>query len=114
MKLVAALVIAGLSLTPFAHAQTVCEEVARINTSGVYRFDSIKGAFATDESEDELYESNATLFGLEDCLIDQYFEPRHLGVRHRSRIAGCLRGENRSRRAVFRGLGAASPAGFRS
>ena len=77
MKLVAALVIAGLSLTPFAHAQTVCEEVARINTSGVYRFDSIKGAFATDESEDELYESNATLFGLEDCLIDQYFEPRH-------------------------------------
>ncbi len=78
MKSIAAvLTIAGLVLTPFANAQTPCEEVARINTSGVYRFDGIKGAFATDEAEDELYESNATLFGAEDCLIDQYFEPRH-------------------------------------
>lgn len=72
-------VIAALAtaLAPLVHAQVVCEEVARINTSGLHRFDSIKGAFATDEPEDELYESNATLFGAEDCLIDQYFEPRH-------------------------------------
>jgi hypothetical protein len=77
MKRIAAFAIAALALSPFAHAQTVCEEVARINASGVYRFDSIKGAFATDEAGDELYESNATLFGAEDCLIDQYFEPRH-------------------------------------
>lgn len=67
----------AIAIAPLAHAQTVCEEVARINTSGIYRFDSIKGAFVTDESEDELYESNATLFGSEDCLIDQYFEPKH-------------------------------------
>lgn len=73
-----ALAMATIVFAPLAHAQTVCEDVARINTSGIYRFDSIKGPFATDESEDELYESNATLFGVEDCLIDQYFEPRHI------------------------------------
>ncbi len=77
MKRVAALAIAGLVLAPIAHAQTVCEDVGRISASGLYRFDSIKGAQATDEPEDELYESSATLFGSENCLIDQYFEPRH-------------------------------------
>jgi len=77
MKRVAALVIAGLVLAPIAHAQTACKEVGRISASGLYRFDSIKGARATDEPEDELYESNASLFGHEDCLIDQYFEPVH-------------------------------------
>ena len=77
MKRIAAFAFAALALSPLAHAHTVCEDVARINTSGIHRFDSIKGAFATDEAEDELYESNATLFGAEDCLIDQHFEPRH-------------------------------------
>lgn len=78
MKLAAVtLAIATLAFGPLAHAQAVCEEVARINTSGIFRFDSIKGAFATEESEDKLYESSATLFGSEDCLIDQHFEPRH-------------------------------------
>jgi hypothetical protein len=81
MKLAAvSLAMAALAIAPLAHAQTVCEEVGSINTSGIYRFDSIKGAFVTDESIDELYESNATLFGAEDCLIDQYFEPRHVCV----------------------------------
>jgi hypothetical protein len=77
MKRLVVLAIAALVQAPMAHAQTVCQEVARINASGLYRFDSIKGAFATDEAEDELYESNATLFGAGDCQIDQYFEPRH-------------------------------------
>ena len=70
----------AVAIAPLAHAQTVCEEVARINTSGIHRFDSIKGAQATDDPEDELYKSNATLFGSEDCLIEQYFEPRHACV----------------------------------
>lgn len=78
MKLVAAFAIAGLAFAPLSHAQTVCEEVAAINASGLYRFDSIKGAFASDEDEDELYESKATLFGEGGCLIDQFFEPRHV------------------------------------
>lgn len=77
MQRIAAIAFAAIGLAPLGHAQTVCEEVTRINASGVYRFDSIKGAFVTDAAEDELYESNATLFGAEDCLIDQYFEPRH-------------------------------------
>jgi hypothetical protein len=76
MKRIAAFAIAALALSPLAHAH-VCEDVARINTSGIHRFDSIKGAFATDDAEHELYESNATLLGAEDCFIDQYFEPRH-------------------------------------
>lgn len=78
MKRLVVLSLAALVQAPMAHAQTVCEEVARINTSGLYRFDSIKGAFATDEAEDELYESKATLFEEAGCLIDQFFEPRHV------------------------------------
>lgn len=77
MKLVAAFAVAVLAIAPVAHGQTVCEEVGRINASGLHRFDSIKGAFVTDEAEQELYESNATLFGAKVCQIDQYFEPRH-------------------------------------
>lgn len=76
-RFAALVLVTGFAVAPLAHAQTVCEEVARINTSGIHRFDSIKGAQATDEPEDELYASNATLFGLETCLIEQYFEPRH-------------------------------------
>lgn len=66
-----------MTMAPVAMAQTVCEEVAAINAAGLHRFDSIKGGQATDEPEDELYESNATLFGSDDCLIEQVFEPRH-------------------------------------
>lgn len=73
-------IIAAIAIVvaPVAQAQTVCEEVSRINASGLYRFDSIKGTLASDEADDELYESNATLFGAGDCLIDQYFEPAHV------------------------------------
>jgi hypothetical protein len=78
LRMKPALIVAvAMTLAPVAAAQTVCEEVAAINSAGLHRFDSIKGAQATDEPEDELYESNATLFGLETCLIEQYFEPRH-------------------------------------
>jgi len=76
MRLAVIAVLAN-AVAPLGHAQTVCEDVARINTSGIHRFESIKGAFATDEAYDELYESKATLFGAHDCLIDQRFEPRH-------------------------------------
>lgn len=65
------------AVAPFAHAQTICEEVARINESGLGGFDSIRGPYLPDRSADELSESDATLFGGYDCLIDQYFEPRH-------------------------------------
>ena len=73
----ALIVAVAMTLAPVAAAQTVCEEVAAINIAGLHRYDSIKGAQATDEPEDELYESSATLFGLKTCLIEQYFEPRH-------------------------------------
>lgn len=73
----ALIVAVVMTMAPVAMAETVCEEVAAITTAGLHRFDSIKGAQATDEPEDELYESSATLFGLESCLIEQVFEPRH-------------------------------------
>lgn len=73
----AAIAAIAIALAPLSHAQTVCEEIAAINAAGLHRFDGIKGAQATDEPEDEVYESNATLFGLETCLIEQHFEPRH-------------------------------------
>ncbi len=71
------IVAVAMTMAPVAMAETVCEEVAAITTAGLHRFDSIKGAQATDEPEDELYESSATLFGLDSCLIEQVFEPRH-------------------------------------
>lgn len=73
----ALIVAVAMTMAPVAMAQTVCEEVAAINAAGLHRFDSIRGGPATDEPENEHYESNATLFGLETCLIEQVFEPRH-------------------------------------
>lgn len=73
----ALIVAVVMTMAPVAMAGTVCEEIAAINAAGLHRFDSIKGAQATDEPEDELYESSATLFGLKSCLIEQVFEPRH-------------------------------------
>lgn len=74
LAIVAAIAIAA---APLARAQTVCEEVARINESALERFDNIKGPYLPGRSADEVSESDATLFGGYDCVIDQYFEAVH-------------------------------------
>lgn len=78
MKLIAALGVATLAMAPVAQAQSVCEEVGWINEAAIEHFDTIKGPYLPGRSADELFESDAALFGGYDCVIDQYFEPRHV------------------------------------
>ena len=76
MKLAIIAAIA-MAAAPLAGAQTVCDEVAQINESGLDRFDDIRGPYLPGRSADEVSESDASLFGGYDCVIDQYFEAVH-------------------------------------
>ncbi len=69
--------VAAFLWAPIANAQARCEEIARINASALDRFESITGEYATDDFSDEIYESDARLFGSRTCLLDLFAEPMH-------------------------------------